>query len=135
MYILVKETITISGARRDAATRLVDGRNKQVIFIKCESFCNYISEINNTKLDNAKEIDGMMPMYDLIKFSENYPKKIYRHLQHSCRDEPNNDITDYESFKSKTKIIRSAAAYGNTKDVEIAAPLEYEIFRGPLKCG
>ena len=58
MYVLVKGTLTISGARRDPAARLVDERNKQVIFINCVPFCNYISEIRNTKVDNASRCNS-----------------------------------------------------------------------------
>ena len=36
-----------------------------------------------------------------------------------------NDLTDSESFQSKTKIIGNTPAVGNTKNVEIAVPLKY----------
>ena len=32
---------------------------------------NRISAINNTQIDNAKDIDVIMPMYDLIEYSNN----------------------------------------------------------------
>ena len=42
------------------------------------------------------------------------------------RDVPNDDnIINSQSFKSKTKIIRNTSADGNTKNVEIVAPLKY----------
>ena len=41
------------------------------------------------------------------------------------KDEPNNNITQSESFKSKTKISGKTTAAGNTKDVEIIVPLKY----------
>ena len=43
-YILVKGTITINGA-------------EGVTFKNCAPFTNCISEINNTQVDNAKDID------------------------------------------------------------------------------
>ena len=73
-YILVKGTITIMGAGADAAARQADERDKGVIFKSCASFTNCISEINNTQVDNAKDIDIVMPMYNLIEYSDNYAK-------------------------------------------------------------
>ena len=61
-YILVKGTITITGAGADAAGRHGDGRDKGVAFKNCAPFTNCISEINNTQVDNAKDIDIVMPM-------------------------------------------------------------------------
>ena len=73
-YILVKGTITITGAGDDAAARQADERNKGVVFKNCAPFTNCISEINNTQVDNAKDIDIVMPMYNLIEYSDNYVK-------------------------------------------------------------
>ena len=53
-YILVKGTITITGAGADAAARQADERDKEVVFKNCAPFTNCISEINNTQVDNAK---------------------------------------------------------------------------------
>ena len=52
-YILVKGTITITGAGDDAAARRADERNKGVIFKNCAPFTKCISRINNTDIDNA----------------------------------------------------------------------------------
>ena len=71
-YILVEEKITIAGAGADAAARQADERNKGVIFKNCAPFINCISEINNTQIDNAKDIDIVMLMYNLIEYSEVY---------------------------------------------------------------
>ena len=73
-YILVKGTITVNGARADAAARQADERDKGVAFKNCAPFTNCISEINNTQVDNAKNIDIVMPMYNLIEYSDNYAK-------------------------------------------------------------
>ena len=73
-YILVKRKITIAGAGADAAARQADDINKGVIFKNCAPFINCISEINNTQIDNAKDIDIVMPMYNLIEYSDNYAK-------------------------------------------------------------
>ena len=72
--ILVNGTITITGAGPDDAARQLDERNKGVIFKNCAPFTDCISEINNTQIDNAKYIDVVMPMYNLIEYSDNYSK-------------------------------------------------------------
>ena len=69
-YILVKEEITIAGAGDDAAARQADERDKGVAFKKCAPFTNCISEINNTQIDNCKDIDIVMPLYNLLEYSE-----------------------------------------------------------------
>ena len=73
-YILIKGRITITGAGVDAAARQADERDKRVAFKNCASFTNCISEINNTQVDNAKDIDMVMPMCNLIEYSDNYAK-------------------------------------------------------------
>ena len=73
-YILVKGNITITGAGADEAARQADERDKGVVFKNCAPFTNCISEINNTQVDNAKDIDIVMPMYNLIEYSDNYAK-------------------------------------------------------------
>ena len=37
--------------------------NEKVIFKNCVPFTNCIREINNTQVDNAKDIDLVMPLY------------------------------------------------------------------------
>ena len=73
-----------------------------------------ISEINNTQIYNAKDIEIVMPMYNLIEYSDNY-SKTSRSLWQFYRDEPyindNGCIAGFpvdnnsnSSFKLKTKI-------------------------------
>ena len=71
-YILVKENISvINNASAGAAA---NNRNKKVIFKDCAPFTNCISNINNTQIDSAEYIDILMPMYDVIEYSDNYSK-------------------------------------------------------------
>ena len=121
-YILVKGTITIAGAGDDAAARQADERDKSVVFKNCAPFTNCICEINNTPLDNAKDIDIVMPMYNLIEYSDNYTKTS-RSLWQYYRDEPNDSLANSESFKFKVKITAKTPAADNEKDVEIMVPL------------
>ena len=73
-YILVKGKITIAGAGDDAAARQAHERDKGVAFKNCAPFSNCISEINNIHIDNAEDIDIVVPMYNLIEYSDNYSK-------------------------------------------------------------
>ena len=40
----------------------------------CVVFTDCISNINNTQMDNPKDIDFLIPLYDLIEYSDNYSK-------------------------------------------------------------
>ena len=124
LYILVTGTITIIGAGDDAAARQADERDKGVTFKNCAPFTKCISRINNTDIDNAHDIDIVMPMYNLIKYSDNYCKTSGSLWQY-YKDDPNDNIADSESFKSKVKITGKTPDDGNTKDVEIIVPLNY----------
>ena len=64
----------ILGAGVNAAARQVNEGNKSLAFKNCAPFTNCISEINNTQIYNAKNIDIVMPMYNLIQYSDNYSK-------------------------------------------------------------
>ena len=77
-YILVKRKLTITGAVDDAAARHADESDKVVAFKNCVPFTNCIGEINNTQIDNAKDIGIVMPMYNLIGYSDNYLKNIWK---------------------------------------------------------
>ena len=71
-YIIVKGTITITGAGDDDASKQLHERNKGVIFKNCALFTKCISRINNKDIDNAQDVDIVMPMYNLIEYSDNY---------------------------------------------------------------
>ena len=109
----VRGTTTITGAGADDAAKRVDERNKGVI-----------SEINNIQIDNVKDIDVVIPMYNLIEYSDKYSKESGNSWQY-YRDEPANKIQDSESFKSKIKIIGHTSDDGNSKNVEMSASLKY----------
>ena len=66
---LVKGAITVPNTGTTAA---LNNRNKKVIFKNCAPFTDCISEISNKEIDHAKDIDAVMPMYNLIEYSDNY---------------------------------------------------------------
>ena len=147
-YILVKGNITVNNTAADGAA--ANNTNKKVIFKNCAPFTNCISKINNTQIDNAEYIDIVMPMYNLIEYSDNY-SKTSGSLWKYCKDIPavdnNGDIVDFnganatDSFNFKTKMTGQTAAdniNGNIAgraDVEIMVPLKYLVIFGELlKC-
>ena len=75
-YMLVKGTITVVKETKAAK----NNANKKLIFKNCASFSNCISRINNTQVDNAHDIDVVMPMYDLIEYSDNYSRNIWNFM-------------------------------------------------------
>ena len=72
--ILVKGTRTITGRGAATAARQANERDKGVIFKNYAPFTKYISKKDNMQVDGAQEIDVVMPMYNLIEYSDNYWK-------------------------------------------------------------
>ena len=70
----MKETRTITGAGTDEATQRPKERKKQFLFKDYLPFTNCISKLYNTQIDNAKNLDVIMPIYNLIDYSYNYTK-------------------------------------------------------------
>ena len=130
-YILVKGTISVNNTAADGAA--ANNTNKKVIFKNCAPFTNCISEINNTQIDNAKDIDIVMPMYNLIEYSYNYAKTTGSLWQY-CKDIPARNANDEiiifaegnatDSFNFKVKITGRTEDDG-TKNVEIMVPLKH----------
>ena len=123
-YILVKGRNTIISAENVATARKAGEINTNVIFKYCAPFISCKSEINNKEIDNAKNIDIKMQMYNLTEYSNNYLKTSRRLCQY-YKDELNDYLADSKSSKSKVKIIRNTPDDGNTKDVEIILPLKF----------
>ena len=69
-YILVKETITVNNTAATDAD--ANNTNKKVIFKNCSIFNSCISEVNNIQIDNANYHHIVMPIYNLIEYSDTY---------------------------------------------------------------
>ena len=131
-YILVIGNITVNNTADAAAA--ANNTNEKVIFKNCAPFTNCIIKINNTQIDNAEYIDIVMPMYNLIEYSDNYSKTSGSLWQY-CKEIPavNNDgdIVDFnganatDSFNFKTKITGQTGDDGRIDNVEIMVPLKY----------
>ena len=82
-------------------------------------------------VDNADNLDIVMPMYNLIEFSDNYSDT--GSLWQFERDEQNMNnvipvditINDSKSFKYKSRFLPTADNNGVFKNVRIAVPLKY----------
>ena len=72
-HILVKGTIAITEAGAYVEARNTDARNKHVKFQNRAPFTNCTSQINNTQVDNAANLDVML-MHNLIDYCDNYVK-------------------------------------------------------------
>ena len=83
-----------------------------------------MSEIVNAQIDHAKDLDVVMPMYNLIEYSHDYLKTSAKLWQY-CGDITNDILTNSKWFKFKIKIIGKTSVTCNTKDVKIVVPLKY----------
>ena len=125
-YIIVNGTMTV--ANNVAQGQASNAANKGIIFKDCVPFTKCISTISNTQVDDAHDIDAVMPIYILIEHSDNY-SKTFGILWQYCRDQPvindaNSNIVDFnayngttDSFKIKEKIT-GQTNNNDTKDVE-----------------
>ena len=87
-------------------------KETSVAFKNNAPLINCISKINGVQIDNAKDLDVVMPTYNLLEYSKNYRKTTYS-LWNYYRDEPSNPLSsNSESFKYKTSIT------GNTYNVD-----------------
>ena len=83
-YIVVKGDITLTkGGNRD----FIDVRNRFFGFKNNVPFTNRISKINNVLIENAEDLDIVMPMYNLLEYSKSYSKTTGS-LQNYYKDEP-----------------------------------------------
>ena len=96
-YIVLKGTITVNNKNNEKWSKAVAFKNNA-------PFINCISKFNGVKINNAEDLDGVMPMYNLLEYSKNYRKTISS-LWNYYRDEPSNPLySSSESFKYKTSI-------------------------------
>ena len=103
-YIVMKGVIVVTNP--DDAKR-----NKAVAFKNNAPFTNCISKINGVQIDNAEDLDVVIPMYYLLEHSKNY-RKTTGSLWNYYIDEPSDPLSsNSESFKYKTSIT------GNTCNV------------------
>ena len=141
-YILVKGTITVMAPD---ANNIRDKRNRPLILKNNAPFVSCITRINGELVEDADDLDIVIPMYNLLEYSKNYRKTIGS-LYNYYRDELSDDADDNNfdnikvvnsnTFKYKNKIIGNtygvdAGADGDDvnkngiQEVELVIPLKY----------
>ena len=114
-YILINGTITVAGNQPR------DRQNKPVILKNNAPFVSCITRINGELIEDADDLDIVMPMYDLLEYSKNYRKTIgslYNYYRDELNDNANlnnfanNNVVSSNSFQYKNKII------GNTYNID-----------------
>ena len=145
-YILVKGTVTVTtpGVNNNA-NNIRDKRNRPLILKNNAPFVSCITRINGELIEDADDLDIVMSMYNLLKYSKNYRKTIgslydyYRNELSDDADDNNFDnikVVNSNTFKYKNKIIGNtydidAGDQGydvnknGTQEVELAIPLKY----------
>ena len=129
-YVCVKGKITVTDPNNNANFDRRLTLKNSVPFISC------ISKINGELVENAEDLDIVIPMYSLLEYSKNY-EKTSGSLFNYYRDEPNEaeiahdngainiSIRNSKSFDYKTKIVGTLANNVLEKEVTIAIPLKY----------
>ena len=143
-YILVKGTITLNGIVNGAENEILR-RNRPLILKNNAPFVSYMTKINNEFIEDADDLDIVIPMYNLLEYSKNYRKTIgslYNYSRDELSDDnnPNNfpdtNVVNSNTFKYKNKItvntynVAEGTDGHNTnrvgkQDVELAIPLKY----------
>ena len=107
-YILVNGTITVAGNQPR------DRQNKPVILKNNAPFVSSITRINGELIEDADDLDIVMPMYNLLEYSKNYRKTIgslYNYYRDELNDDANlnnfanNNVVSSNYFQYKNKII------------------------------
>ena len=110
-YTDVKGIATISADERDR-----DEMNRQIILKNNATFISCILKINGVLVENAEDLDIVMPMYNLLEYSKNYSKisaSLWNYYRDELTDEtndnngPNKNVINSKSFKYKTSITGS----------------------------
>ena len=143
-YILVKGTITVNGVVNGVENEILR-RNRPLILKNNAPFVSCMTKINNEFIEDADDLDIVMPMYNLLEYSKNYRKTIgwlYNYYRDELSDDnnpnnfPNINVVNSSAFEYKNKItgnpydVAEGAEGHNAnrvvkKDVELAIPLKY----------
>ena len=86
---------------------------KKIAFKNNAPFVCCISKINNTFIDNAEDLDVVMPMYNLLEYSKNYWKTTGSFWNY-YRDEPNSGVNNNTNYsKIKNLLITKQVLWEN----------------------
>ena len=149
-YTVAKGVVTVSTEEKDR-----DEMDRDFVLKNNTPFISCISKINGAFIENAENLDIVMPMYNLLNYSKNDSKtsgSLWNYYRDELTDEanenngPNKNVINSKSFKYKTSITGSTynaprkitdedgnlvndpnyvADKRGTKEVEMAVPLEH----------
>ena len=105
-YILVNGIITITAAA--GANNIGDKKNRKLILKKNAPFVSCITRINGELIEDADDLDVVIPMYNLLEYSKNYRKTIGS-LYNYYRDELTKDGND--NFANRNVVNSTAFKY------------------------
>ena len=134
-YIVVKRDITFT---KTDGRDVIGLRNRILAFKNSSPFTNCISKINNVLIDNAEDLDVVMPMYNLLEYGKNWSKitgSFWNYYRYGPNNPPLNlpvgnnlptvnynadTIANSESFKYKNSIPRktSNTNWENSRNTE-----------------
>ena len=112
-YILVKGTITVTApGANNGANNIRDKKNRLLILKNNTPFVSCITRINGELIEDADDLDIVMPMYNLLEYSKNYRTTIgslYNYYRDELTNEGNDNfnnrnVVNSEAFKYKNKI-------------------------------
>ena len=117
-YILVKGTITVTGKHPR------DRQNRPVILKTNVPFVLCITRINGELIEDADDLDIVMPMYNLLEYSKNYRKTIgslYNYYRDELTNDQNNNfaninVINSSPFQNKNKLLNNTYNVNSTGD-------------------
>ena len=110
-YILVKIPKNLTEQGPNVAVIQDDRNNKQVIFKNSAPFAVCTTQINNTQIEDAKDFQVVILMYDLIEYSNNYSvttASLWQYHKHEAKSL----ITYSSSFKCKSRFLANTNKRG-----------------------
>ena len=112
----------VNGVILDIGLNPRDRQNRPLILKNNAPFVSCITRINNELIEDADDLDIVMPMYNLLEYSKNYRKTIGS-LYNYYRDELNNDDADNNNFANNNVVSSNTFNYknktiGNTYNVD-----------------
>ena len=99
----------------DGTIRAANAVNATRLALKnCAPFTKCNLEINDEHVDTAENLDIVMPMYNLIEYSDNYQESSATLCQYKRDEPPNNNVNfmadNSTSFKYKVNLLGNIAA-------------------------
>ena len=116
-YILVKKTITVTGNHPR------DRQNRPVILKNNAPFVSCITRINGELIEDAYNLDIVMPMHNLLEYSKNYRKTIgslYNYYRDELTNDQNNNfanihVINSSPFQYKNKLLNNTYNVNSTR--------------------